>query len=705
MSESRPPKLRFFRRRRISIQYQTEAAECGLACLAMLMTYYGKRTDLARLRRQWPLSMKGLTLGQLIEMASEAGLSARPLRLEPADFGSLAIPCMLHWRLDHFVVLEKINRKSVTIVDPAIGRLKVGNAELSRCFSGVALEVIPTSTFTKSQRIATLRLSRFFRDAEGVLRSLLQLLALSLALQLFVLLTPFYSQVVIDDVVVTGDVDLLRLAAVCFIGLALFIAITNALRAWLIVYIASALDFGWSSALFAHLVRLPYGYFEKRHVGDIQSRFGSLSAIRELITQHGVEAVIDGLMAITTVAVMLAYSPALTAMVVFSVVLYAAVRAACFRPLSAAVQEMIIRKAVVDSYFLETLRGIVAIRNFGNEERRKLAFENRVADRISSTADVGRIEIWQESANRAIFGVQNVLVIWFAAVMIINGELTIGMLVAFLAYKLHFTTRSAALVDKLFQFRLARVHLNRLEDIVDTPPERPQPHSPRRSGRGCRIEGHLELCDVSFRYGRNEPFVFEGLDLSIQAGEQVALAGPSGSGKSTILKIMTGLVRPSGGAVLVDGQTLDDVGLPGYRRRIGIVMQNDQLLSGTIIENVAFFAPEPDTAKVVNACRRAGILEEIERMPMGLYTLLGDMGDVLSGGQKQRLLLARALYRDPAILFLDEATSHLDADGEMRLVREISRLDITRVVAAHRAETLRHADRIIDLGSLGTAAD
>lgn len=699
MNEPLPRRLRFFSRRRLSIQYQTEAAECGLACLAMLATYHGKRTDLARLRRQWPVSMKGLTFDQLIDMANGAGLRARPLRLELEELGKLATPCILHWRLDHFVVLEKVGRGGVTIVDPAVGRLTLRAAQVSRQFSGVALELSPASGFTTSEQASALRLSRFFRDAKGVLPSLLQLLALSLALQVFVLLTPFYSQLVIDDVVVSGDVDLLRLAAVCFIGLALFTAVTNALRGWLIVYIGSMLDFGWSSALFAHLVRLPYGYFEKRHVGDIQSRFGSLNAIRELLTTQAVEAVIDGLMAVTTVAVMLLYSPALSAIVVVSVLLYAAVRGAFYRALKAATHEMIIRRAVLDSYFLETLRGMVAIRNFGNEAGRKLGFENRAADSISSSAQAGRIGIWQESANRAIFGVQNVVVIWVAAVMIINAEFTVGMLVAFLAYKLHFATRTAALVDKFFQFRLARIHLDRLEDIVETPPEHPESVRVSRRGVSRRIDGRLELRNISFRYGRNEPLVLESLNLAVDAGEQVALAGPSGSGKSTVLKIMTGLVQPSGGNVLIDGRALRDFGLRLYRRRIGIVMQNDRLLSGTIIDNVAFFARKPDPAKVEAACRKAGILDEIARMPMGLYTLLGDMGEVLSGGQKQRLLLARALYHDPAILFLDEATSHLDADSEVRVVREIAALDITRVVAAHRAETLRHADRIVDLGS------
>jgi len=684
----------------VKIQYQTEAAECGLACLAMVMTFHGRRTDLSSLRQRWPISMKGLTFAQLMEMTSEVEMSARPLRLELRELPELQTPCILHWRLDHFVVLEKAGPKGVVILDPAVGRLHLKYAEVSRQFSGVALELSPTSEFTKTVEVHSLRLSRFLADTKGVLRPLAQLLALSLALQVFVLLTPFYSQLVIDDIVVSGDIDLLRLVAVSFIGLALFIAVSAAFRAWVIVYVSSMLNYGWSSALFEHLVRLPFDYFEKRHVGDIQSRFGSLSAIRELITTQGVEAVIDGLMAITTVVVMLMYSPRLTAIVVFAVALYTIFRAIFYRSLRSASHEMIIRNAVLDSYFLETLRGILAIRNFGNEAGRKLGFENRMADSISAAADVGRIGIWQESANKAIFGVQNVVVIWVAAVLIVDGEFTVGMMIAFLAYKIHFANRSAALVDKFFQFKVARIHLNRLEDIVDAPAESDDGLPDTRVIQAQRISGRLELRDVSFRYGRNEPFVFEGLNLSIDKGEQVAIAGASGTGKSTLLKIMVGLIKPSRGGAFVDGKTVPEFGLQAYRRQIGVVMQNDQLLSGTIIDNIAFFATDPDLSQVEKVCRQAGILDEISSMPMGLHTLVGDMGDVLSGGQKQRILLARALYRKPAILFLDEATSHLDADKEVQLVQEISQLEVTRVVVAHRAETLRHADRVIRLDAM-----
>ncbi len=699
MTDDSTLNLRFFHRMRLRIQYQTEAAECGLACLAMILTFHGKRTDLSALRQRWAISMKGLTFAQLIEIANRMDLSGRPLRLELADLKNLKTPCMLHWGLDHFVVLARVSSRYAEIFDPAIGKRRLPLSEVSNLFSGAALELLPRSNFDKAPATRSLSFKRFFANTKGIGCALFQLLGLSVALQVFVLVTPFYSQIVIDDIVVSGDLDLLLLSATAFCGLAIFIAITSGFRSWVIIYMSSTLNFRWSSGLFHHLLRLRYDYFEKRHIGDIQSRFGSMNAIRDLVTTQVVEALIDGLMALTTAVVMYLYSPVLAGVVVLSVLIYLIVQWLLFGPLRAASLELLVRTASRDTFFLETIRGILAIKNFGNESFRDVGFENRMADSIAAAADAGRIRVWGEVASSLVFGIQNVLLVWVAARAIIEGSFTVGMMVAFLAYKIHFVARSAGLVDKVFHFRLARIHLDRLADIVEASPE--ELNNSVVSANTLRpnnLSGQIHVRDIWYRYGINEPFVISGLDLQIESGEHVAIAGPSGSGKSTLLKILIGLTSPQKGDVLIDGMSLRAMDLCTYRQNIGVVMQSDYLMSGTLLGNISFFSSEPDEEKVDECCRVAGIRSEIAAMPMGYYTLVGDMGDVLSGGQKQRVLLARALYRNPQILFLDEATSHLDTDHEKHLVGEVSALNITRVVVAHRQETLRHADRVINLG-------
>ena len=665
-----------------------------MACLAMLLGYFGHRTDVATLRRLAPTSSKGLTLMQIGELAERAGLTTRAIRLELSDIGKIRAPCILHWRMNHFVVLEKVCRRCVRILDPATGRRRLTLTEVSDRFTGVAMEVTPTATFSPLPAGTRLTLSVFFRNAKGLSVALMQLGALSIALQVFTLTTPFFSQLVIDNVVMTADTDLLLLSAVAFLGLATFIAVTAAFRSWVIIYLSSTLSFGWSSSLFKTLLNLPYDYFEKRHIGDIQSRFASLNSIRDLLTTQIVEAVIDGVLALTTLLVLFLYQPLLAVVAVLSVAIYFIIRGLLYAPLRRASQNVLVRNAARETHFLESIRGILAIKNFGNELFRRNAYDDQTAHGIAAVANAGRLQIWGDFANRWIFGSQNVVLIWLAALEIIAGRFTVGMLIAFLAYKTHFVSSANGLVDKFFRFRLARVHLDRLADIVQTQPETvvPQTSSSRRV-----VHGQIQVQSIAYRYGVDEPFVLRNVELCIEAGEHVAITGPSGAGKSTLLKLLVGLTRPTSGTIQIDGLPLESVGLNNYRKQIGVVMQNDQLLGGTLLDNIAFFSPQPDREQVAECCRVAGVHDQILRMPMAYDTLVGDMGDVLSGGQKQRILLARALYRNPRILFLDEATSHLDTKNEKHLVNEISGMQMTRVVVAHRAETLRHADRIIEL--------
>lgn len=689
---------RFRRRRRGPVILQTEAAECGLACLAMIASVHGFRTDLAGLRRRWAISQKGATLADLMQFAQSLDLAPRAVRLEPEELRCLNLPCILHWNMDHFVVLEQVRTGAAVIVDPAVGRRKVGLSQLRCNFTGVALELVPTARFSRGEDRTRLRLRDITANTGGLAHSLTVVFAVSMTLQVIALLMPFYSQLVIDDVVVSSDRDLLNLLALSFALLVCINSLVSMLRSWIVVTLSTRLNLQWTVRVFHHLARLPLDYFEKRHLGDVQSRFGSVTALQNLVTTQFVEAVIDGLMALTTLAVMVLYSTALAATVAASMMVYLLVRLSLFPRLHTASQEILVNGARKDSFFLESVRGILAIKNFGKESQRESVFQNYLADTLRATIRASRLQVLQSGCNRLVFGLQLIVVIWLGAIAIFDTRLTIGMLVAFLAYRAQFTERASALIDRCFEFRLARVQLDRLSDIVQTDPE------PAFS-REVVIPAPAGTClpvatqALAYRYADNETPVFDNIDIAIAPGEHVAITGPSGCGKTTLLKVMMGLLQPSRGDVLVDGMPLARYGLLRYRQQIASVMQDDRLFAGTLIDNISFFDPEADIARVAACARIADVATVIEHMPMQYFTLVGDMGAALSGGQKQRILLARALYRRPKLLFLDESTSHLDACSEQIVNERLSHMSMTLIVVAHRRETIRHADRVVRIGA------
>lgn len=679
----------------VPVVLQSEGAECGLACLAVIAGYYGHRTDVSNLRGRWRVSLKGVTLAQIMRMSQELHLAPRALRLELEQLGALRLPAILHWNLDHFVVLERVSSRHAWIVDPAVGRRRLSLAEVSRLFTGVALELTPAPGFQRRVEPPTLTFLTFFQGVQGLAGALARILALSLALQVFVLLVPFFSQIVIDDIVISSDRDLLAVLGAGFLLIVAIQVCVQALRAWLVVTLAANLQFGWVTRLFHHLIRLPLDYFEKRHMGDIVSRFGSVRALEQAVAQTVVEGVVDGLMAAITLAVMLFYSPKLAAVVVLAVLVYAVLRVVLFRWLRLASQEALILGARENTTFMESVRAILPLKNFGREALREAVWQNRKAESLNAEVNVRRLEVIQLTANTGIFGVENVIVIWLAALAILDNQLSVGMLVAFLAYKQQFATRAAALVDTLLELRLVNVHLERIADIALA--ERDEGVAAAATG-GRQIAGRLEVQDLSFRYADTEPPVLVGVDLVIGAGECVAIVAPSGFGKTTLIKLMMGLLHPTAGRILVDGMDIHRGGLlADYRLQAAAVMQDDVLLSGSLADNISFFDPAPDHEWLQACAALASIHDDVQRMPMGYLTLVGDMGSTLSGGQRQRLLLARALYARPKVLFLDEATSHLDPLTERLIHAAIKQMKMTRVLVAHRSETLSVADRVIRL--------
>jgi len=627
-------------------------------------------------------------------MAQGLNFQSRPLKLEMKHLPELKLPAVLHWDMNHFVVLKRVGHTHAFIHDPGIGERRLTFDEVAKHFSGVALELTPTGAFSPRNESRDVPLLSLMGRAVGLRRGLGQVLLLGLALQVCALVAPFYMQWVIDEALLTGDRELMTVLGCGFLLLVVLQTSIGAVRSWVTTVLSTNLNFQWFGNAFTHLMKLPLPYFESRHTGDIVSRFGSIQTIQKSITIQFVEGIIDGVLVLGTLVMMCLYSLQLAAVASSAVALYVVLRAMIFRPLKEATSEQIIHAAKQQTHFLESVRGVQSVRLFGRNDERRAGWLNALADQFNSELRVARLGLSYQTANTFLFGAERVIVIWLAALAVMDAKFSVGMLFAFISYKDQFTQRMASLVDKLFEFRMLRLHSERVADIVMTEAE--QDTFTYEIGP-AEITPSIELRQLSFRYSDSEPYIIKDLDLKITPGECVALTGPSGSGKTTLVKLLLGLLEPTSGEILIGGVKLANLGLSNYRQLIGTVMQDDTLFAGSISDNISFFSTPPNQEQVVQCARLAAIDNEIMGMPMAYNTLVGDIGTGLSGGQKQRILLARALYKNPQLLVLDEATSHLDVWNEQAVNAAIQSLKLTRIIVAHRPETIAMAERVVVL--------
>jgi len=693
--------LQFGFRRGIDVQLQTEATECGLACMSMIASFHGYDTDLPALRRRFSPSLKGMTLVDLIRIGATLDLAGRAVRLEPEELHLLRLPCILHWDFRHFVVLERVRRDHVLLVDPALGARRMSLKELSLHFSGMALELVPTLAFQPRRDRQEISLRGLMGRASGVGLGLLKIFLLALALEVFSIVAPFYPEWVTDQAIATGDRHLLVVLAIGF-GLVMLIHIaTEAMRSWSVTTFSTLVNVQWLANVFRHLLNLPLDYFGKRHIGDIVSRFDSVNTIQQSLTVGFVESVLDGLMSIGTLTIMLIYNVRLSLISVLAVAFYAVLRACLYGALRVSNQKQIVFAARGKSLLMESVRGIQSVRLFGKADDRLARWLNIVVSEKNCDLRTRRLQLMAGTGNHLISGLEAIVVTYFGALAVIDGSLSLGMLFAFLSYRGQFTTRFTSLIDKVYELRILKLHAARLADIVLYPRE---PEEIMRAPDRDDFVPTLEVKKLSYGYSKNGPKILDDFDLRIEVGEAVAIVGPSGCGKTTLLKLLAGLLVPHSGEVIAGAMPIRQLGLANYRSLIGVVMQDDRLFAGSIAENISFFDTTPDFAWISECAEMASVHADIRAMPMGYYTYIGDMGSALSAGQRQRIMLARALYRRPKLLLLDEATSHLDINNERAVNSAIRKLNITRIIVAHRPETIASADRVIDLSREGGAS-
>lgn len=692
-------KLNFKWFNRLPLIRQSQAAECGLACLGMIANYHGHEIDMITLRRQFATSLKGATLADVITMAQQLNMSSRALRVELDELSKLRMPCILHWDLNHFVVLKQVRGNKITLHDPALGVRVLTFKEASKAFTGVALELVPSSTFEVKEEKASISMRKLVGSVTGVKSAFVQVLILSVALELFGVLSPFFMQWVMDMVLVSADYSLLTLLGVGFILIAIFQTMITALRSWVMSWFSSQLSVQWTINVCHHMLKLPLDWFESRHVGDILSRYGSLNTIQSTLTTRFISTVLDGVMSIVTVAMLFIYNAKLAWLVIALFLAYALLRFMAYDPVRRANEEQIISSARTQSSLLETLRGIQAVKTNNKQMPRLAAYMNYMVDSTNKGIVMQKLNILFGSAQGLLTSVGRVVLVWLAALQVLDGNFSAGMLTAFISFSDQFMSRGSGLINAIIDFRMLRMHGERLADIVLSDTEASAEANPGLLHKADDDEAQpaqdIELKEIGFRYAPTEGWVIDGINLTIPAGESIAIVGPSGQGKTTLAKIILGLLEPERGVITVGGMDIKQTGLQHHRNRIGCVMQDDILFSGSISENISFFDNEPDHAKITRVARLAQIHGDIMKMPMNYQSLVGDMGSFLSGGQLQRILLARALYRDPQILVLDEATSHLDIYNEAQINTAIKRMNITRIIIAHRPETIRSADKIV----------
>lgn len=685
--------LGFLTRSRVRLVRQTEIAECGLASLTMVANYHGLDVDLGTMRRRFAPSLRGAALKTLIGLADRIGLTPRAVKLPLEQLPNLHVPAVLHWDMNHYVVLERVKGEKALIHNPDGRSTWMPMSEVSNHFTGVALELRPSSDFQTGKQRERLKLSQLWQRMTGIKRALLQVLVLTLVLQAFVLASPYYMQLAIDQALPALDHDLLTVLA---LGFGLFTVINAGaalLRSFVLLVAGTSISYGLAANIARRLFRLPIDWFEKRHTGDILSRFQSIGPIQNLLTQGAVGALVDGALAILTLALMLWYSPQLALVAIIAFALYAVVRLVSFSFERETQEASIITHGKEQTTLIETLRGMTTLRLFGRETLRHAMWQTKLTDAVNADVRFARIHIWQSTANTLIFGLENVLTVWLAIGYVIDGAgFSVGMVFAYLAYKTQFMQKAAALIDQGIAFKMLGLHLERLSDIALSDEDK---SFGANADYTTDLKGQIELRDVFYRYSPSDPLVLDGVNLTIQPGEHVAITGPSGGGKSTLVKLLLGLVEPEAGDVLVDGLPIARFGYKSFHSQVAAVLQEDSLFAGSLADNIALFDDKVDMGRVIAAAAAASIHQDIARMPMHYETLVGDMGSTLSGGQKQRILLARALYRQPRILVMDEGTAHLDVQHEQAVNAAIASMGITRIIIAHRQETIAQAERVL----------
>lgn len=683
-------------KKKLPLIRQVELSECGLICVLMISNYHGHQLDRHALRAMDKSGIQGSTLVDLINILEKLQFKTRAIRVEVQGLHQVLCPAILHWNMNHFVVLKSLRARYAIIHDPALGRRKISLDALSKSFTGVVLEIEKAVDFSALSSSNTLKLFDLFRPVKGFTKNLFVLFLLSLAVEGFILIHPIFLQYITDHLTHTHQLINLTTTSTFFIILTFFHSFFDYMRRHFVLYLINRMSEYFSSGMMQHLLKLPLEYFEKRHKGDVLSRFHAIGEIQNKITKDSMNILLDGMVIFLAFLIMAIYSMPLTAIVASAVLVTLIIRIFTYHHLKNQTEASVTLHAQMNSKFLEILQHIMSIKLFSKESIFYRDWNNGFIRSMNADIEIARVNIAFGISNLFIFNLEHISVLVVGALLVVKNKFSLGMLVAFLAYRQVLINKASSFIYNLFEYKLISIQVDRVSDILL------QKTEPEESAILIQnpIRGDIKVQNLDYSYPGSQGLLLSKIHFHVHPAEKVVIKGPSGIGKTTLLKIMLGLIRPTHGSVLVDDMALNLLGAKKYRSFCASVMQDDRLISASLLDNITWMENKIDMERVIHVAKIAHVHEDIMLMPMGYETLVGDMGGALSGGQKQRILLARALYKKPKILFLDEATSHLDTNTEKKINRALKQLHMTQVVIAHREETIKMADRVIELSCI-----
>jgi ATP-binding cassette subfamily B protein len=679
------------RGRRVPFVQQLEAADCGAASLAMVLGHLGRDVNLDEVREATGVSGRdGVDALALVRTAEWYGLRTRALTLDVEQLHYVPPGSILHWEFNHFVVFERVTKKGVEIVDPAMGPRVVPMSRFSEAFTGVVLVFEPTDEFEPARR-GRGRFGWYLTQLSGQRHLLSRVVVTSVLLRVFALAVPLVTAVIVDRVVPRSDRNLLLVVAFGLGGLLVFQLISTLVRSHLLLQLRTNLDTRLTLGFVDYLSRLPYDFFQRRSAGDLMMRVNNNATVRELLTSNSLSALLDGTLVIGYAVLILVLAPQLGLIVIGLGIAQVSVFYLARRGYRDLMARSLEAQARSQSYLVEMLHGMETLKAAAAEPRAVERWSNLYVDELNVALDRGRLTARVDAFGSLLTAGSPLAVLLIGALQVMSGAITLGEMLAINSLAIGLLAPLSAMVNSALQLQMLGGYMDRIDDVLRTAPEQ----TGKDVARAPRLTGRVTLQNVSFRYGDNLPFVVRDVSVDIRPGMTVAIVGRSGCGKSTLARMIAGLYRPTEGRVTFDGHDLLRLELKSLRRQIGVVFQSPSLFAGSIRAAIALTDPSAPLDKIVEAARLAAVDEDIRAMPMGYDTILSDGGASMSGGQRQRVALARALVHKPALLILDEATSALDSETERRVIKNLEDMRCTRIVLAHRLSTIVHADLIL----------